>query len=62
MPGWGLFLRELIALRGSEKRGFEMMLNSKISFYLFSTIQNCSTTIGGSRCFKIIIIISFALF
>ena len=52
MPGWGLFLRELIALRGSEKRGCEMILNSKISFYLFSTIQNCSTTIGGSRYFN----------
>ena len=60
MPGQGLFLRDLIPLRSCEKRGCEKILNSKISFWLFSTIQNYSTTIGDSRFFKIII--SFALF
>ena len=38
MPKWGLFLRELIALRDCEKRGCEKILNSNISFCLFSTI------------------------
>ena len=52
MPEWGLFLRELILLRGCEKRGCEKILNSKISFSLFNNIQNCSATIGGSRCFN----------
>ena len=47
MLEWGLFLRELILLRGCEK-----ILNSKISFCLFSTTQNCSTTIVGSRYFN----------
>ena len=46
MPEWRLFLRQLIPLRGYEKRGYE-----KIPFCLFSTIQNCSTTIVGSRYF-----------
>ena len=45
MLGWGLFLRDLIPLRGCEKRGYEKILNTKISFWLFSTIQNCSATI-----------------
>ena len=52
MPEWGLFLRELILLRGREKRGCEKILNSKISFSLFNNIQNCSATIGGSRYFN----------
>ena len=62
IPGWRLFLGQLIPLRGCEKRGCKKILNSKISFCLFSTIQNCSTTIGGSGYFKIVIIISFAFF
>ena len=52
MPGWGLFLRELIPLRGCEKRGCEKILNPKMSFCLYIIIQNCSTTIGGSRYFN----------
>ena len=47
MPRWGLFLGELIPLRGCEK-----ILNSKISFCLYSTIKNYSTAIGGSRYFN----------
>ena len=54
MPGWGLFLGELIPLRGCEKGGCEKILNSRISFCLFSTIQICSTTVDGSRYFKIV--------
>ena len=54
MPGWGLFLGELIPLRACEKGGCEKIRNSRISFCLFSTIQNCSTTEGGSRYFKIV--------
>ena len=50
--GEGLFLGELIPLRGCEKRGCEKILNSKISFCLLNTIQNCSTTIGGSKYFN----------
>ena len=51
MLEWGLFLRELILLRGREKRGCEKILNSKI-FSLFNNIQNYSATIGGSRYFN----------
>ena len=49
MPEWGLFLGELILLRGCEKRGCKMILNSKTTFFVSSTIQKCSTTIGGSK-------------
>ena len=42
-------------------RGYDKILNSKITLCLLSTVWNCSTKICCSRYFKIVIIISFVL-